>query len=76
MPRSPTLLELMNATPPPSLRKGHFCPPDQLIALLTRLSTPKVTMTFLSGIPVHPAGEIESLIWPERGKDRFPLKMS
>jgi integrase/recombinase XerD len=30
-----TLLEVMNATPPPSLRKGHFRPPDQLIALLT-----------------------------------------
>ncbi|WP_354687519.1 tyrosine-type recombinase/integrase [Cupriavidus necator] len=29
-----TLLEVMNATPPPSLRKGHFRPPDQLIALL------------------------------------------
>ena len=30
-----TLLEVMNATLPPSLRKGHFRPPDQLIALLT-----------------------------------------
>jgi site-specific recombinase XerD len=30
-----TLLEVMNATPPPSLRKGQFRPPDQLIALLT-----------------------------------------
>lgn len=30
-----TLLEVMNTTPPPSLRKGHFRPPDQLIALLT-----------------------------------------
>jgi integrase/recombinase XerD len=29
------LLEVMNATPPPSLRRGHFRPPDQLIALLT-----------------------------------------
>jgi integrase/recombinase XerD len=29
------LLEVMNATPPPSLRKGHFRAPDQLIALLT-----------------------------------------
>ena len=29
-----TLLEVMNSTPPPSLRKGHFRPPDQLIALL------------------------------------------
>ncbi len=29
-----TLLEVMNETPPPSLRKGHFRPPDQLIALL------------------------------------------
>ncbi len=29
-----TLLDVMNSTPPPSLRKGHFCPPDQLIALL------------------------------------------
>jgi site-specific recombinase XerD len=28
------LLEAMNATTPPSLRKGHFRPPDQLIALL------------------------------------------
>jgi integrase/recombinase XerD len=28
------LLDVMNATPPPSLRKGHFRPPDQLIALL------------------------------------------
>src|SRR4030081_1797842 len=31
MRRSPTLLEVMNAAPPPSLRKGHFRPPDQLI---------------------------------------------
>jgi len=30
-----TLLEVMNETPPPSLRKGRFRPPDQLIALLT-----------------------------------------
>lgn len=30
-----TLLEVMSATPPPSLRKGHFRPPDQLIALMT-----------------------------------------
>jgi integrase/recombinase XerD len=29
-----TLLEVMNTTPPPTLRKGHFRPPDQLIALL------------------------------------------
>lgn len=29
------LLEVMNSTPPPSLRRGHFRPPDQLIALLT-----------------------------------------
>lgn len=29
-----TLLEAMNATTPPTLRKGHFRPPDQLIALL------------------------------------------
>jgi integrase/recombinase XerD len=29
-----TLLDVMNSTPPPSLRKGHFRPPDQLIALL------------------------------------------
>ena len=29
-----TLLEAMNATIPPSLRKGHFHPPDQLIELL------------------------------------------
>lgn len=29
-----TLLEVMNATTPPTLRKGHFRPPDQLIALL------------------------------------------
>lgn len=29
-----TLLNVMNTTPPPSLRKGHFRPPDQLIALL------------------------------------------
>jgi len=29
-----TLLETMNATTPPALRKGHFRPPDQLIALL------------------------------------------
>lgn len=29
-----TLLEVMNSTPPPTLRKGHFRPPDQLIALL------------------------------------------
>lgn len=28
------LLEVMNATTPPSLRKGHFRPPDQLITLL------------------------------------------
>jgi len=30
-----TLLEVMNETPPPTLRKGRFRPPDQLIALLT-----------------------------------------
>lgn len=30
-----TLLEVMNETPLPSLRKGRFRPPDQLIALLT-----------------------------------------
>lgn len=29
-----TLLEVMNTTPQPTLRKGHFRPPDQLIALL------------------------------------------
>jgi len=29
-----TLLEAMNATTPPTLRKGHFCPSDQLIELL------------------------------------------
>jgi integrase/recombinase XerD len=29
-----TLLETMNTTIPPTLRKGHFRPPDQLIALL------------------------------------------
>jgi site-specific recombinase XerD len=29
-----TLLEVMNATTPPTLRKGHFRPPDRLIALL------------------------------------------
>jgi hypothetical protein len=29
-----TLLEVMNTTPPPTHRKGHFRPPDQLIALL------------------------------------------
>ena len=29
-----TLLETMNATIPPTLRKGHFRPPDQLIELL------------------------------------------
>ena len=29
-----TLLEVMNTTTPPTLRKGHFRPPDQLIALL------------------------------------------
>jgi integrase len=29
-----TLLEVMNETPPPTLRKGRFGPPDQLIALL------------------------------------------
>jgi site-specific recombinase XerD len=28
------LLEVMNTTTPPTLRKGHFRPPDQLIALL------------------------------------------
>ena len=28
------LLEVMNTTTPPTLRKGHFSPPDQLIALL------------------------------------------
>jgi integrase/recombinase XerD len=30
-----TLLEVMNKTPPPSLRKGRFRPPDQLIAMMT-----------------------------------------
>jgi site-specific recombinase XerD len=30
-----TLLETMNATVPPTLRKGHFRAPDQLIELLT-----------------------------------------
>lgn len=30
-----TLLEVMNKTPPPLLRKGRFRPPDQLIALMT-----------------------------------------
>jgi integrase/recombinase XerD len=29
-----TRLEIMNETTPPALRKGHFRPPDQLIALL------------------------------------------
>jgi integrase/recombinase XerD len=29
-----TLLEVMNTTVPPTLRKGHFRPPDQLVALL------------------------------------------
>lgn len=29
-----TLIEVMNDTPPPTLRKGRFRPPDQLIALL------------------------------------------
>jgi integrase/recombinase XerD len=29
-----TRLEIVNETTPPSLRKGHFRPPDQLIALL------------------------------------------
>jgi site-specific recombinase XerD len=29
-----TLLEVMNATTPPTLRKGHFRPPDRLIELL------------------------------------------
>ena len=29
-----TLLEVMNATTPPPLRKGHFRPPDRLIELL------------------------------------------
>jgi integrase/recombinase XerD len=29
-----TLLEVLNTTPPPTLRKGQFRPPDQLIALL------------------------------------------
>ncbi len=29
-----TLLEVMNTTTPPTLRKGHFRPPDQLISLL------------------------------------------
>jgi integrase/recombinase XerD len=29
-----SLLEVMNTTPPPTLRKGYFRPPDQLIALL------------------------------------------
>ena len=29
-----TLLQVMNTTTPPTLRKGHFRPPDQLIALL------------------------------------------
>ena len=29
-----TLLQIMNETPPPALRKGRFRPPDQLIALL------------------------------------------
>jgi integrase/recombinase XerD len=28
------LFEVMNTTTPPTLRKGHFSPPDQLIALL------------------------------------------
>jgi integrase/recombinase XerD len=28
------LLEVMNTTTPPTLRKGQFRPPDQLIALL------------------------------------------
>jgi integrase/recombinase XerD len=29
-----TRLEIVNRTTPPKLRKGHFRPPDQLIALL------------------------------------------